>query len=63
MRWSGHVVHIGEIRNASIIFLRNPVGKRPLGRPRHRWGNSIKGRDFLEDLGIDERIVLKCIIE
>jgi hypothetical protein len=42
MRWSGHVVHIGEIRNASNIFLRNPVGKIPPGRPRHRWGIVLK---------------------
>jgi hypothetical protein len=26
---------------------REPEGKRPLGRPRHRWINNIK-MDFLE---------------
>jgi hypothetical protein len=25
------------MRNAYNILVGNPVGKRPLGRPRHRW--------------------------
>jgi hypothetical protein len=42
MRWAGHVEQIGEIRNAYIILVGKPDGKRPLGRPRHRWVDNIK---------------------
>jgi hypothetical protein len=42
MRWAGHVARMGEKRNAYRILEGNPEGKRPLGRPRHRWVNNIK---------------------
>jgi hypothetical protein len=32
----------GEKRNAYRIFLGKSEGKRPLGRPRHRWKDTIK---------------------
>jgi hypothetical protein len=32
----------GEKRNAYRILVGMPEGKRPLGRPRHRWLNDIK---------------------
>jgi hypothetical protein len=32
----------GEKRNAYRISFGNPEGKRPLGRPRHRWVDNIK---------------------
>jgi hypothetical protein len=28
---------MGEMRNAYKILVRKLEGKRPLGRPRHRW--------------------------
>jgi hypothetical protein len=31
---AGHVAQMGEKRNAYRILVRNPEGKRPLGRPR-----------------------------
>jgi hypothetical protein len=34
-------------RNAYRILVGNPEGKRPLGRPRHRWVDNIK-IDFRE---------------
>jgi hypothetical protein len=37
-RWAGHVARMGEKRNAYRLL----VGKRPLGRPRHRWVDNIK---------------------
>jgi hypothetical protein len=46
MRWAVHVARMGENRNAYRI-LGNPEGKRPLGRPRHRWVDNIK-MDFRE---------------
>jgi hypothetical protein len=42
MRWAGHVAQMGDKRNAYRILLRKPEGKRPLGRPRHRWVANIK---------------------
>jgi hypothetical protein len=42
MRWSGHVAEMGEKRNAYRILVGNPIGKRPLGRPRRRWVYNIK---------------------
>jgi hypothetical protein len=34
MRWAGHVVRMEEKRNACMILVGKPEGKRPLGRPR-----------------------------
>jgi hypothetical protein len=42
MRWAGHVARMGETKNAYRILVGKPEGKRPLGRPRRRWVNSIK---------------------
>jgi hypothetical protein len=39
MRRAGH----GKKRNIYIIFVGNPEGNRPLGRPRCRWDNSTTG--------------------
>jgi hypothetical protein len=38
IRWAGNVAHMREMRNAYTIFIGKPEGKRPLGRPRRRWG-------------------------
>jgi hypothetical protein len=38
---------MGEERNVYRLLVRNPEGKRPLGRPRRRWINNIK-KDLLE---------------
>jgi len=42
MRWAGHVACMGERRGAYRVFVGKPEGKRPLGRPRHRWEDNIK---------------------
>jgi hypothetical protein len=39
--WAGHETQIGE-NNAYRILVGNPEGKRPLGRPRHKWVDNIK---------------------
>jgi hypothetical protein len=41
MRWAGHVARMGET-NAYRILVAKPEGKRPLGRPRHRWVDNSK---------------------
>jgi hypothetical protein len=42
MSSAGHVARMGEKINAYRILLGKPEGKRPLGRPRHRWVGNIK---------------------
>jgi hypothetical protein len=37
MRWVGHVACVGEDGNVYKVLVGNPKGKKPLGRPRHRW--------------------------
>jgi hypothetical protein len=33
---------MGEKRNAYRLLVGKPEGKRPLGRPRRRWGDNIR---------------------
>jgi hypothetical protein len=49
MRWVGHVARMGEGRGAHRIFVGRPEGRKPLGRPRHRWEDNIKMD--LQDVG------------
>jgi hypothetical protein len=45
---------MGEKRNAYIILVGKPEGRRPLGRPGHKWVVNIK-MNFREtgQVGID----------
>jgi hypothetical protein len=36
------VACIGKMRNGYNILFGKPEGKRPLGRPRHRWEGNTK---------------------
>jgi hypothetical protein len=47
MRWAGHVAGMGLKRNAYRILVEKPEGKRPLGKPRHRWVDHVK-MDLIE---------------
>jgi hypothetical protein len=47
MRWAGHVAHMGEGRGVYRVLVGKPEGRRPLGRPRHRWEDNIR-MDFQE---------------
>ena len=38
MRWAGHVARMGQGRRVHRVLVGKPEGKRPLGRPRRRWG-------------------------
>jgi hypothetical protein len=51
MRRAGHVTRMGEVRGAYSVLVGSPEGKRPLGRPRRRWEDSIKMD--LREIGID----------
>jgi len=43
MRWAGHVARMGEERCVYRVLVGKPEGRRPLGRPRRRWGCMIVG--------------------
>ena len=42
MRRAGHVARMGEMRGVYRVLVMKHEGKRPLGRPRHRWEDNIK---------------------
>ena len=42
-----------ESRNAYRVLVGKPEGKRPLGRPRHRWQDNIKMD--LKEVGCDPK--------
>jgi hypothetical protein len=42
MRWAGHIARMGQGRSVYRGLVGKPEGKRPLGRPRHSWEDSIK---------------------
>jgi hypothetical protein len=42
MGWAGLVARMGEDRVVHRVLVGKPEGKRPLGRPRHRWEGNIK---------------------
>ena len=42
IRWAGHVARTGERRGVYMVLVGKSEGKRPLGRPRHRWEDNIK---------------------
>jgi len=49
MRRAGHVAHIGDRIGACRVLERKPVGKRPLGRPGHRWEDNTK--IYIQEVG------------
>ena len=49
MSWAGHVARVEARRSAYAVLVRNPEGKRPLGRHRSRWEDNIKMD--LQDVG------------
>ena len=42
MRWAGHVARMGEERGVYRVLVGKLEGKRPLGRPWHRWVDNIR---------------------
>jgi len=56
MRWAGHVARVGGGRGAYSVLVRRFAGKRPLGRSRHWWDDSMKmnfRRNGMEMHGLD----------
>ena len=57
---SGECSAYGERRGVYSVLMKEPEGKRPLGRPRHKWEDNIKvdikevgcgGMDWIELAG------------
>ena len=42
LAWAGLVARMEEVRTAFKILLCKPTEKRPLGRPRRIWEDSIR---------------------
>jgi hypothetical protein len=42
MRWAGHVARMGKKRGVHRVLVGKPEGKRPHGKPRHRWEKNHK---------------------
>ncbi|KAJ4432277.1 hypothetical protein ANN_20895 [Periplaneta americana] len=61
LRWTGHVARMSESRNAYRVLVGRPEGKRPLGRPRHRWEDNIK-MDLREMERIFVILLASCLI-
>jgi len=49
MKWVGHVARMREERGVYRVLVGKLEGKRPLGRPRHRWVDNI--RNDLQEVG------------
>jgi hypothetical protein len=45
------MAHVRDGRGVYRVLVRRPKGKRPLGRPRHRWEDNINMD--LREIGID----------
>ncbi|XP_063547225.1 uncharacterized protein LOC134754789 [Cydia strobilella] len=41
LRWFGHVLRMEEDRGVKRAYLGRQVGRRPVGRPRYRWGDAV----------------------
>jgi len=42
MKWAGHVPRMRERKGVYWALVGKPERKKPLGRPRHRWEETIK---------------------
>jgi len=68
IRWAGHVARMGEERGVYRVLVGKPEGKRPLGRPRHRWVDNIKmdlqevGCGYMDWIGLaqDRQVADAC---
>lgn len=52
LRWAGHVARMDDSRLPGVILASEPPGRRPVGRPRLRWGDRV--RADAERLGLSD---------
>ena len=57
MRWAGNVACMGERRGVYRVLVGKPEGKRPLGRPRHRWDDILRWIFRKWDVGVWTRLI------
>jgi hypothetical protein len=50
MRWAGHVVCMGEMRNTYKILVEKSEGTRPPRIPRHRWEDNTNMKMDLKEI-------------
>jgi hypothetical protein len=63
MRWAGHVTRMEEKRNAYRLLVGKPEGKRPLGRPRHRWVDNIRMELSMDLVDLaEDRVWWKAVV-
>ena len=53
MGWARHVARMGERRVVCGVSVGKPKGRKPFGKPRHRWEGSIKMNLKGDRLGVD----------
>ena len=53
LKWAGHVARMKEDRSAFKILTCKPTEKRPLGRPRWGWEDSV--RMYFKEIVINTR--------
>ena len=53
LRWASHVARITQGRSTFTILIAMSIGRKPLGRPRHRWDDTVR-MDLIE-IGISMR--------
>ena len=51
LKWAGNLATMEEGKTTLKILTGTTIGKRPLGRPRHRWEDNI--RMNLQEIGIN----------
>ena len=54
LRWADHVAIMKE-GSAFKILRGKPTGKRPLGKPRHRWKDTIRMYTRIKEIDINTR--------
>ena len=50
LRWFGHVLRMPSNRLVGQVYLAQPTGRRPRGRPRNRWSDGM--RRLCERVGV-----------
>jgi hypothetical protein len=66
-RWAGHATPVEEKESAYSVLVEISGGKKPPGKPQHRWKDNIKiylqigwGRGGLYFSGTEERQEVGC---
>ena len=57
LKWYGHMMRMEEYRVPKRIFMEKIPGRRPRGRPRKRWIDTVK--ESIEKTEVKEKEVLK----